>query len=103
MTYTSLLEGYTPYSVWAPFARETPQYILEHVDARHAGICGLTCVIIGIIIASYHCSPKEAVDAIKKHYIHRHQEANNLLNNIVSWYHHGFINSNSALQVPIVV
>lgn len=100
MSYTALVEGFTPFSIMSAFARGTVQYIFEHEGVGYGGTCGISCIIIAIIIIYSGGTAAEAVEAVRKQYIHRHQEANSVLDNMVTWYHHGFLQHHGPILLP---
>lgn len=103
MSYTSLVPGFTAVNVMQPFAKSTVQYVFENEAAVYNGTCGVMCVLLGLLIAQYECSGRDVVDAVVKQYIHRHKDAHQVLQRVITWYHHGFLESHDGLKVPIVV
>jgi hypothetical protein len=53
MSYTSLVEGFTPFSIMSAFPLGTVQYVLEHEGAAFKGTCGISCIIIAIIVVYF--------------------------------------------------
>ena len=103
MSYTSLVEGFTPRNVMQPFAGYTVQHVFENERAVYGGTCGMMCVVLGLVVGEFECSGREAVDALVKQYLHRHKDAHHVLQHMITWYHHGFLESHEQLKVPIVV
>jgi hypothetical protein len=103
MSYTSLVDGFNPVNVMQPIAQYSVQHVFENEAAVYGGTCGVMCVLLGVVIAQFECSGRETVDAIVKHYLHRHKDAHHELQQMITWYHHGFLESHEGLKVPIVM
>lgn len=101
MRFTSLVEGYSPWSVIQSFDYMTPQAVLQHENSPYKDTCGVVCLLVGLATAYIGSDIGEVVNEFYCWLRHDRYKADNLLSNCISWYENMFILRNGEYEFPM--